>query len=522
MGTVDEQDGLVRPFTNFMEFNPYFQFGRLAEEGEEKPAVKAAPAKEPKEKAAKTAREEHREAVEDEPDAEAKAPPRERPRTKGKPSSKELESVLREARRDMGEGRADEVAKRLADRLKESARGGDAETLMALAEPLGEAAVLTGHPEGLLDVLSDLDKSAQDARDSAARTRSEVTTETVKALWRARLTGVLRDDTEDLDEKLADALARTVAALADGRPGVGIDEPTGLPAMAWAPIPGVEDLKLSDGLRPESEMNFKKKDEAWPEGQPGLKLAPFYLAAYPVTVAQYRPFVEQGGYTEKGPWWTEAGWKQVHDVDKRTAPWGWDNPSLTLDNHPVVGVTWYEAVAYCHWLTQRLREKGMLGEGRVVRLPTEAEWEWAARGPEGLRWPWGNEWPGDGIPCNGQEAGIGRATAVGLFHPGRAWHRDMAVELPKLPLTAEALYDQAGNVWEWCATRWRENYQDYPRDDLWSPDYLEGDDTRVLRGGAYWSNSARCRGACRVGDDPRLRDGVGGFRCCVSSSSLGI
>ncbi len=522
MGSVDEPEQLVKPFKTFLEFAPYFQFGRLAEDGE-KPAVKAAPAEESGEKAARTARGESREAGEDEPGAETKEPDRERPRTKEKPPSKELESLLRDARRAMGEGRTDEVAKRLADQLKGSARSGDAEAILALAEPFGEATVLMGRPELLLDLLPELAKAAQESRDPVARVRSKVVTETVKALWRTRLTGVLRDSPEDVDEKLADTLTRTVAALADHRPGVGIDESTDLPTITWAPIPGVEELKLGDGSRPESDHESQQENEAWPEGQPGLKLAPFHLAAYPVTVVQYRPFVEEGGYGEQGPWWTKAGWKQVHDEEKRNAPRGWDDPSLTLDNHPVVGVTWYEAVAYCRWLTGRLREKGRLGERQVVRLPTEAEWEWAARGPEGLRWPWGNAWSGEGIPCNSVEAGIGRTTAVGLFPPGRDWRREMAVELLELSPAGEALYDQAGNVWEWCATRWHSSYnQDYPRDGQWSPDYLESDEWRVLRGGAYYYDRAGCRGAYRSRDDPGFGHVSWGFRCCVSSSSLDV
>ena len=293
---------------------------------------------------------------------------------------------------------------------------------------------------------------------------------------------------------------RALSDTGDARPGVGLDPATGLPAMAWAPVPGNPALKLGDGLGSGPDPEFADDDEKWP-GDETLAVQAFYLAACPVTVAQYRPFVDQGAYTEREPWWTEAGWKQVHDAESRTAPWGWDDPKLTLDNHPVVGVTWYEAVAYCRWLTVRLQESGALPAGWTVRLPTEAEWEWVARGPGGLRWPWGNDWPEDSAPCNSEEAGIGRTSAVGLFPNGSNWFVNEAANLPPMPLTAECIYDQAGNVWEWCATKWQEKYP-LPRTDEWSGAYRAGDDLRVLRGGSFYDDRSGCRGAYRYWGGP--------------------
>jgi len=109
------------------------------------------------------------------------------------------------------------------------------------------------------------------------------------------------------------------------------------------------------------------------------------LAVYPVTVAQFRPFVDQGGYGEDR-YWSETG-RQWREAEQRTQPDLWDDPAWTLANHPVVGVTWYEAEAYGHWLN----EQWGLPPG-TLRLLTEAEWEWAARGPEGGRYPWGDKW----------------------------------------------------------------------------------------------------------------------------------
>jgi formylglycine-generating enzyme required for sulfatase activity len=243
------------------------------------------------------------------------------------------------------------------------------------------------------------------------------------------------------------------------------------------------------------------------------------LAAYPVTVAQFRPFVEQGGY-HNANWWTPDSWKR-REEKKRMQPDEWENPDFALGNHPVVGVSWYEAVAWCRWLTARLPEQGRLPEDMLIRLPTEAEWEWAARGPERLRWPWGDDWPKDGVPCNSEEAGLGGTSAVGLFPAGRAQVIDPETGLTLPGERAEALYDQAGNVWEWCATRWLNEYL-LPVTDEWSDDYLVGGDIRVLRGGAWGNNSARVRGAARDGSYPGFRYDDWGFRCCAATASRGL
>jgi formylglycine-generating enzyme required for sulfatase activity len=124
--------------------------------------------------------------------------------------------------------------------------------------------------------------------------------------------------------------------------------------------------------------------------------------------------VEAGGYRQDR-YWTEAGCR-FRDKYKIRAPDAWDDPRWSLDNHPVINVSWYEAVAYCRWLDEHLHEAERVPVGLVLRLPTEAEWEWAARGPEGRRWPWGDEWQAS--YCNGEEAKIGRTSAVGSFAAG--------------------------------------------------------------------------------------------------------
>jgi formylglycine-generating enzyme required for sulfatase activity len=119
-----------------------------------------------------------------------------------------------------------------------------------------------------------------------------------------------------------------------------------------------------------------------------------------------------------------------------------------------VHVSWYEAHAFSRWLGQKL--------GRDVHLPTEAEWEKAARGKDGLTYPWGAEF--DAARCNMADTGIGRTSAVGMFPDGKS--------------PCDAL-DMSGNVLEWCLTKWRATYGESADDDP------EGTDRRVLRGGAF-------------------------------------
>ena len=123
-----------------------------------------------------------------------------------------------------------------------------------------------------------------------------------------------------------------------------------------------------------------------------VELAPFALARYPTTNAMFRRFWEVG-YAD-AQWWADAKtagvWKPKGIIKdwqgERNQPAYWDDTRFNGENQPLVGVTWYEAAAYCRWLTKQCND------GHVYRLPTEAEWERAARGPEGRRYPWGDDW----------------------------------------------------------------------------------------------------------------------------------
>jgi len=232
-----------------------------------------------------------------------------------------------------------------------------------------------------------------------------------------------------------------------------------------------------------------------------------YLPAYaidrtPVTNAQYRRFMAAGGYGNPA-YWKEAiaagRWQdgKYVDYDKKSydQPRFWLDKQWNGDNQPVVGVSWYEAMAYARWAGKR--------------LPTEAEWEKAARGTDGRLYPWGNQWA-DGR-ANSEESKIGRTSPIGQFSP--------AGDSPY------GVVDMAGNVWEWCSTRWwnekRDEY-DYPyTPDDGREDLSGGDEVvRMLRGGSWANDKDASRCANRYRSDPRYGFDRRGFRCCAAPSSL--
>ena len=207
-----------------------------------------------------------------------------------------------------------------------------------------------------------------------------------------------------------------------------------------------------------------------------VTLPRYYIARYPVTVAQFRAFVGACGYQpEHAERWEEL-----------------------LPNHPVTYVTWHDAMAYCDWLTACLQESSETPEplasvlhqpGWRVTLPSEAEWEKAARSTDGRRYPWGNE--PDPDRANHDATGINTTSAVGCFPGG---------------VSLYGVEELSGNVWEWM----RSLYADYPyptaepeqeqRENLQASD----DVPRVRRGGAFWNAHQNAR--CAARDRPGARD----------------
>ncbi len=268
--------------------------------------------------------------------------------------------------------------------------------------------------------------------------------------------------TPSLDARERATAGQLLGKLGDDRPGVGLKD--GLPDIVWQTVPaGPFIMGSNNGL-----------DDEKPEHTVTIPYD-YRISRYPVTQAQYQAFVDDGGYTEK--WfacWTVDGW-QWREKEKRTAPRSYGLP-FYLPNHPIVGVTWYEAVAFCNWLTVRLRAR--TSEVLTIKLPSEAEWEKAARAefdPKTLKvletfrvYPWGNE--ADPDKANYNKTGIGATSAVSCFPGGAS------------PCGA---MDMAGNVWEWCSSE----YKPYPyQADDGREDLMELNDIKVLRGSGWISD----------------------------------
>ena len=217
-------------------------------------------------------------------------------------------------------------------------------------------------------------------------------------------------------------------------------------------------------------------------------LSGYRIGRYPVTVAEYLRFVKDGGYEEES-YWKGGGfgkWKEPGSWQEQV-----DNPT-----RPVVEVSWYEATAYGAWMAARRRVFG-------CRLPTEADWERAARGTTGRKYPWGNE------PPNERRANFAPSWKPNVGHPA-------PVGAYPLGDTPEGISDMAGNVWEWCSDAYdKEYYGKSPKKDPKGP-ALGG--ACVLRGGSWFSQSGRLRSAFRGVNLPEFRSDDFGFRVvCVLS-----
>jgi iron(II)-dependent oxidoreductase len=197
----------------------------------------------------------------------------------------------------------------------------------------------------------------------------------------------------------------------------------------------------------------------------------FYIDKYEVTNAQYEQFMEATEHRAPKYWGNEE-YKEFNQPD-----------------HPVVGVSWHDAVAYAAWAGKR--------------LPTEAEWEKAARGTDGRKYPWGNEW--DSSKCNSKDS-----------NDGYEYTAPVDRRFPSFPSGASpyayGVMDMAGNVWELCAD-WYDNkyYRQSPKKNPKGPD---SGSMRVLRGGAWiHSTTYFLRCAFRYSYGPTSTDDFVGFRC---------
>jgi formylglycine-generating enzyme required for sulfatase activity len=291
--------------------------------------------------------------------------------------------------------------------------------------------------------------------------------------------------------------------------------------------------------------------------QHSVDLPAFAIGQWPVTNAEYACFMEAGGYKDEQWWTTELAerwlrgeevmggqmkssmdfWRELHDDPKRLErekasglyspeqqqvldqiaamseeqmrsalasglssksrerPQFWDDVDRNNPSQPVVGITWFEANAYCEWLSAII--------GREYRLPTEVEWEAAARGLNGRRYPWGDEW--DGGKANTIEGRVLKPSPVGVYTAAGSAG----------PFGAE---DQAGNVWNWTSAL----YQAYPYKKEDDREEVSAEGKRAVRGGSWYIYDGGARCACRRRLVPVTFSGDIGFRLLSPGSISGF
>ncbi len=200
---------------------------------------------------------------------------------------------------------------------------------------------------------------------------------------------------------------------------------------------------------------------------------PFVIAKYPITNAQFQVFVDAPDGYHETRWW---------DYSSEARKWRDENPAPMYTTYadgdlPRTNVTWYEAVAFCRWLSEHT--------GQSITLPTEQQWQRAAQWDDRRIYPWGNKW--DASRCNTKESGIGKPTPVTRYANGASPYGVM---------------DMSGNVWEWCLNEYGK-----PRNVQFS-----GTEARVLRGGSFdeYGHCTAC--AYRYHNLSNYRNYYSGFR----------
>jgi len=232
----------------------------------------------------------------------------------------------------------------------------------------------------------------------------------------------------------------------------------------------------------------------------------YYLAKYHVTRGQFRAFVTADGYkTEaetdgKGSY----GWNPDKETFEQNKDYNWKNVGFAqTDEHPVLCVSWNDAEAFCKWLSKKT--------GKAVRLPHEAEWEYACRAGSTTRF-----YCGDDQETLARVGNVADGTAKKKF---KDWSWAIAAEdgyvftapAGKFAANRFGLHDMHGNAWQWCAD-WYGPYSDLQRENPLRIESVKDKEYRVLRGGSWFGTPLYCRAASRGGSAPSYRNGYFGFR----------
>lgn len=252
---------------------------------------------------------------------------------------------------------------------------------------------------------------------------------------------------------------------------------------------GIEWISISAGDFTMGSLPGDPYAQTNEQPQHTVYLDAYQISKYEITNSQYKSFMDAGGYSNIA-YWTADGWTwKTNNSITEPAYWsaGTYNSGMVFPNHPVVGVSWHEAYAFCNWAG--------------AHLPTEAQWEKAARGNNSTNyWPWGSTW--DASKCNSQyntaPDTFTYSSPVGFFSTG---------------ISPYGVYDMAGNVWEWVNDWYQSDY--YSISPASNPTGPSTGTYRVLRSGGYDRNDAELHSPRRgIGNyyAPVARDGNAGFR----------
>ncbi len=219
----------------------------------------------------------------------------------------------------------------------------------------------------------------------------------------------------------------------------------------------------------------------------------FEMGRYPVTNQFFRRFVDENGYTTEA-FWTEMGKEWLRSRSQRRQPRTWQNRKYRCPNQPVTGVCWYEAAAFCRWLSVNDSQYQYF-------LPSESQWQAAAAGREQREYPWGGDQPFG--RCNYNESKIGRPSPVGIYADGCTPENKDA-----------AIYDMAGNVFEWTCTNSNsgQSSDDFVFDEDWGK--MKDAGFPIIKGGSWGLSAEYARCASRSNFySPVARLSDVGFRC---------